>query len=262
MHLELLVPTAGKILRMGEDLPEVVLREPDAALRWIGFLVYQHKFLDNTYRIDEQTIAEFFPDDINDANSQLVGGLVGWFNNVADVCAQAIEELLPYLPSGTASQLDVSTSTAAIQIAAHAGIQIQPCMSTANASLATDTRQSQAPTNGSVIQVTVPDAIGQQVEASNADSATLSTESDEHQTHPNVDNHEQDIIDVISEAGRRLTHEEVIAALEAKHGNASAGMTKQRLSSMASEGRRALTNTRRETWPRGKGYGLPEWGNE
>jgi hypothetical protein len=65
---------------------------------------------------------------------------------------------------------------------------------------------------------------------------------------------EQEIIDIIREAGRRLTGEQVLTELDRKRGSASPGTTKNYLASLVRQKR--LTN-RRDVDP--PGYGLPEW---
>lgn len=64
----------------------------------------------------------------------------------------------------------------------------------------------------------------------------------------------QKILEVVREAGKRLTGDEILNALSRKYGSASPGMTKQNLAVMRRE--KLLTN-RTDTDPRG--YGLPEW---
>lgn len=66
---------------------------------------------------------------------------------------------------------------------------------------------------------------------------------------------QQNIVDAIREAGRRLSQDQVLAALEAKHGAASIGTTKNYLAALVKFG--VLTN-RRDVHP--PGYGLAEWG--
>ncbi|HXK37268.1 MAG TPA: BlaI/MecI/CopY family transcriptional regulator, partial [Candidatus Paceibacterota bacterium] len=67
-------------------------------------------------------------------------------------------------------------------------------------------------------------------------------------------NAEQNIMDVIRTAGRRLVTKEILAALREAHGAASEGTTKTNLASLV---RRNLLTNRQDVTP--KGYGLPEW---
>lgn len=67
---------------------------------------------------------------------------------------------------------------------------------------------------------------------------------------------QQEIVDVIREAGRRLTTDEVLAALERKGKRRSEGTTKIILAAMVQFG--PLTNS---TDKYGRGYGLPDWSN-
>jgi hypothetical protein len=65
---------------------------------------------------------------------------------------------------------------------------------------------------------------------------------------------EQRIIDVIQQAGRRLTTSKILGELERRHGPASEGTTKATLSYLVRFG--FLTN-RQDVEPRG--YGMPDW---
>lgn len=65
---------------------------------------------------------------------------------------------------------------------------------------------------------------------------------------------ERNIIEVIREADRYLTQLQIVAALEAKHGAASLGTTKNNLAGLRR--RKVLTNFQDKDK---RGYGLPEW---
>jgi hypothetical protein len=65
---------------------------------------------------------------------------------------------------------------------------------------------------------------------------------------------EQNIRDVLKNAGHRMTTDRIIAALEVKHGAASTGTTKNALAGMVRNGH---LDNRRDVKP--AGYGLPEW---
>ncbi len=65
---------------------------------------------------------------------------------------------------------------------------------------------------------------------------------------------EQNIRDVLKNAGHRMTTAKIIAALEVKHGAASTGTTKNALAGMVRNGH---LDNRQDGKP--AGYGLPEW---
>ena len=67
-------------------------------------------------------------------------------------------------------------------------------------------------------------------------------------------NQRDDIIEILRDAGHRMTGEEILAALEIRNGTASSGTIKIYLASMVGCG--SLTN-RKDVEP--PGYGLPEW---
>jgi hypothetical protein len=74
---------------------------------------------------------------------------------------------------------------------------------------------------------------------------------------PKLRPQQQELLDVIREAGHRLTTEQVLDALNAKGKRRSEGTTKNILASLVQFG--PLTNATDEF---GKGYGLPEWSKD
>jgi len=62
------------------------------------------------------------------------------------------------------------------------------------------------------------------------------------------------IVQVLREAGHRMTTKEILSALRDKHGDASEGTTKQHLAMLVQH---KVLNNRQDVTP--NGYGLPEW---
>jgi len=67
-------------------------------------------------------------------------------------------------------------------------------------------------------------------------------------------NFEQQLIDMITEVGKRLTTNQVLAELNKRHGPTSEGTTKSALATLTRAG---ILNNRSDLKP--KGYGLPGW---